>query len=288
MNIIMREIKINDAVRQKDDIAVSATKQPTFSTEKHKGFRTQITCKDDFGQTIFETENRLVLGGALFTLGKLFGVESPVKVDYLNDILGIANSGPAINETYPKNNVVCLFGVGTGGAGDSILSVHDVNVTEREILNPVPFRFTDELTAEEDQKYWFSHKDEDSGKTAYYLKKFEVEPQIKVLWDDSETDEDGTPVQTGVHTSTRTDEIETFVELTLRIDKKDLREWFEHNGEIEKARFNSIGLFTGILADNGEGNIDYKQVTMFSKFNIHNEMLALSKGMTITYRIYTT
>lgn len=284
----MRNIKVTDTIRQRDVVESSSTQNPIFEMNKHKGFRTQIDVRDDFGQLLFSTENRLVLGGALFTLEKLFGVPSPVKVDYLNDILGIATGGPNVTELYPKDTVVCLFGVGTGGAGDTITSVHDVSVTEREILEPIPFRYTDSLTSEEEEKYWFAHPDGDTGKTAYYLKKFELTPEIRVLWDDAENDEDGTPVQSGVHTSTRTDEIETFVELTLRIDKKDLREWFEHNGEIEKARFNTIGLFTGILSDVGDGKLDYKQVKMFSKFNIHNEMLALSKGLTITYRIYTT
>ncbi len=282
-----RILNIRDDVNTKDTYGLSVD-APAFELEQHKGFRTEIRGFDDFGNQMFKTENRLVLGGALFTLEKLFGVEAPVKVDYLNDIMNIGTGGPAINEIYPKETLVCLFGVGTGGAGDTITSVHDVSAKEREIFQPIPFRFTDSLTAEEDQKYWFAKADATTGKKAYYLKRFEVDPEISALWDDAEEDQDGTPVQTGVHTSARTDEIESFVELTLRIDKKDCREWFTHKGEIELARFNSIGLFTGILADAGDGKLEYKQVKLFSKFNIHNEMLALSKGMTIVYRIYTT
>lgn len=279
----MKTINVNDTLKQRDTIS-----SPNFSLEEHKGFRTEITAVDDFGNTLFTTENRLVLGGALFTLEKLFGVKAGVDVDYLNNILGIATGGPEITEIYPKNNVVCLFGLGTGGAGDTITSVYDVATKEREVFQPVPFRFTKTLTAEEQTKYYFGKPDAASGKTAYYLKKFESTPQIRALWDDGVNDQDGSPVQTGVHTSTRTEEIETFVEITLRVDKNDCREWFEANGQVEKARFNSIGLFTGVLADVGSGKMDYKQVKLFSKFNINNEMLTLSKGLTIIYRIYTT
>lgn len=282
----MQTIRINDNMKQRDKIVPASA--PNFSLDTHKGFRTEISAVDDFGNTLFTTENRLVLGGALFTLEKLFGVESPVVVDYLNNIMGIATTGTEITDIYPKETVVCLFGLGTGGAGDTITSVYDVATKEREIFQPIPFRYTTSLTAEEAQKYYFGRPDAESGKTAYYLKKFETEPQIKVLWADGVGDEDGTPVQTGVHDTTRTDEIETFVELTLRVDKNDCREWFEANGQIEQARFNSIGLFTGILSDLGDGTMDYKQVKLFSKFNINNEMLTLSKGLTIIYRIYTT
>lgn len=281
----MRTININDQLKQKDLSSLSA---PTFSLDEHKGFRTEIEAIDDFGNKLFTTSNRLVLGGALFTLEKLFGVKAGVNVDYVNDIMGIATGGPAVTEIYPKDNVVCLFGLGTGGAGDTITSVYDVSTKEREIFQPIPFRYTSTLTADEKAKYYFAKKDDASGKTAYYLKKFDMAPQIKVLWDDGVDDADGTPVQSGVHTSTRTDEIETFVELTLRVDKKDCREWFEANGQIEKTRFNSIGLFTGVLSDAGNGTMDFKQVKLFSKFNINNEMLTMSKGLTIIYRIYTT
>lgn len=280
-----KNIKINDHIKQSHKYSNSALAP---LVEEHRGFRTQITARDDFGQELFTTENRLVLGGALFTLEKLFGVKSPVKVDYLNDIMGVATGGPDITETYPKDTVVCLFGLGVGGAGDTITSVYDVTTKEREVFEPIPFRFSSSLTTEEEEKYWFANEDATSGKTAYYLKKFEVTPQIKVQWDDAVGDNDGTTVETGVHASTRTDEIESFVELTLRVEKNDCREWFESNGEIEKARFNSIGLYTGILSDVGDGKLDFKQVKLFSKFNINNEMLTLSKALTITYRIYTT
>ncbi len=282
-----KKIALKDSVSQRDKINVANPNVPSWDMNR-KDFRTRIMGVDDFGQTVFETENRLVLGGALFTLEKLFGVKAPIEVDYLNDILGIATGGPEITDRYPKENVVCLFGLGTGGAGDTIASVKDVSAKEREVFEPIPFRVTNNLTDEENQKYWFAAPDEEDGKTAYYLKRFEVVPSIGVNWADSDGDEDGTPVQSGVHESQRTEDIETYVDLVLRIDKKDCREWFEKNGEIERARFNSVGLFTGILSEVGGGAADYKQVSLFSKFNINNEMLDLSKGLTITYRIYTS
>lgn len=248
--------------------------------------RTQIIAYDEFGEVLFETTNQVVLGGALFTLEKVFGVESPLKVDYLNDIKNIANTGQEITEIYPKDTIVCLFGVGTGGCGDSYKSVKDVKFFEREIEDMIPFRVTNELPESLKSKYFF--KTQYQGKDAYYLKKFEYDPQIKVLWKDAEGDEDGSEVQTGVHGTQRNEAIESFVEITLRIEKEDIREYFDLNGEIEQTRINSIALFTGIPATLADGSTDYKQVKMFSKLNIPNEMLNVTKSFTLIYRIYAS
>ena len=76
--------------------------------------------------------------------------------------------------------------------------------------------------------------------------------------------------------------------MILKITKRDVREYFEINGDIETARINSIGLFTGIKQTLSDGTEDYKQVKLFSKLNIPNEMLVNNKDMTIIYRIYTS
>lgn len=276
-------LKLNDKMPARDTLAGSIpmghTKTPVLARTKIQGF-------DDFGNLLFETENQIVLGGALFILEKVFGVESPLYVDYLNNIMGIATDNP-VDEVYPKDTVVTLFGVGTGGCGDSIRSVKDVKFYEREIFDMIPFRVTDEeLTPSEQQKYWF--RKDMNGKTAFYLKKFEQDPEIKVLWKDAEGDEDGSEVESDVHETQRTEPIETFVEMVLKISKKDIREYFELHGDIEQTRVNSIGLFTGCLRTLSDGTQDFQQVKLFSKLNIPNEMLTLAKDLTLVYRIYTS
>jgi len=121
----------------------------------------------------------------------------------------------------------------------------------------------------------------------YYLKSFESKA-IKVLWKDVEGDEDGSEVEPGVHDTTRIEPIESFIELILKITKYDLKEWFELNGNIEQSRFNSVGLCTGIKSLLADGTYDYKQVKLFSKLNIGNELLQFAKDLTIIYRVYTS
>lgn len=263
---------------------------PKVISKQQKPLRTKVTGYlgdniNPFDEKIFDEENQIVIGGALFILEKVFGVEPNLYVDYLNNIMGIATDDMS-TDLYADTHV-CLFGVGVGGCGDSIRSVKDVNFVEREIFEMVPFRITDEdLNPSEQKKYFF--KMEKDNKTHYYLKTFEQQPVIKALWKDSDDqDEDGSEVEAGVHESTRTEPIETFVEMILKISKKDVRDYFELYGDIEQCRINSIGLFTGAKRNLADGTTDYQQVKLFSKLNIPNEMLTLKKDLTIVYRIYT-
>lgn len=284
-------IKLNDNINSTDKVAgapVNKVEPLRIDSVQGKVLKTKIIGLDTLtGDKLFEEENQIVLGGALFILEKVFNVPAPIHVDFLNDIMGICTNSP-IEEIYPRETGVCLFGVGTGGCGDASRSVVDVKYQEREIMDMIPFRITDEeLTGTDVNKYWFRRQEAD-GKTSYFLKSFEYEPEIKVLWKDGQEGEDGSEVSSGVHNSERTEPIETFVEMILKITKKDCREFFEINGDVEAARINSIGLFTGVLSTDENGKPEYKQVKLFSKLNIPNEMLVLSKDITIMYRIYTS
>ena len=283
-------LRLNDRVTSKDEIVTHENDNPTFEFKPHPLPRTKVIGYAEkngniFGEKLWEEENQITIGGALFILEKLFGVKAGLYIENLNNIMGIApNNQPT---DMPKDEIVCLFGVGVGGCGDSIRSVKEVKFTEREIVEMIPFRITDEeLTDVEQEKYWF--KQVIDNKTRYYLKTFETEPVIKSLWKDGEGDEDGSEVEANVHESGRTEPIETFVELILKITKKDIREYFEIYEDIELARVNSIGLFTGCKRIQPDGTKEFQQVKLFSKLNIPNEMLTLSKDLTIVYRIYTS
>lgn len=292
------DLKLQDSLKTSDDMGQS---------RKNGMFRTQVLAGYDafqdkngvtrFGQKIFEEENMIVLGGSLFTLEKVFGVKSGLTVEFLEDFLpGFKVSGETpLNEFYPKGTVTCLFGVGTGGCGESSTDVKDVKYYERGLVDMIPFRQSAEpLTSEEQQKYWFRKTVNVGGvdKVAYYLKTFESAPEIKVLWNDAEEYEDGSEVQNNVHetASSNTTSINTFIEITFKITAKDVREFFVDNGTVEQTRINTIGLFTGIKHNISTGPTvtDYRQVKMFSKLNFNNEMLVLPKDLTFVYRIFTS
>ena len=271
--------------------------------EKQKSpFRTEISAYDEFGDVLFTLEhNMVVLGGAITVLEKMWNIRSSLVIDTINNINQINPAVQSTTELLPQDDYVCLWGVGIGGSGDAFGSVRDVKYYEREIGQNgqtnefIPFRtVTTALEGEDVQKYTLS-KSVGTGFTAYYAKKFETEPFIRSLWRDGLEGEDGTEVTDGVHNTQRTEDIETFVEMHMKVDQNDIREWFEMNGNIEQARFNTIGLFTARLTANGSGGYNATNVKLFTKFNFDNEPLGAGlsstgsgKTVSIIYRIYAS
>lgn len=288
-------ILIKDRLSTADDASlILPVKEPTtfkthimIGTNPYVDARTGITY---LGEVLDEGTNQTVLGGSLYTLEKLFNVKASYDTGYLNDKMGIATGGPEVTTHYSKDHCVCLFGVGAGGAGDSSFTTYDVRYQQDNLDSIIPFRFTsDELNEIDSTKYWFRKKveTEEGTKTAYYLKRFESTPKTHTLWDDAEGDDDGTEIDANVSEYTGSMKMKTFIEIILKIDKKDLVEFYEYNGNIQQARFNTIGLFAGIPAQVSDGTMDYKQVMLFSAYNINNEMLNNAKDLTVLYRIYT-
>ena len=240
-------------------------------------------------QIVFEDDNEIVQGGSIFALEKIFNTPSSLQVAYLNDIMGIGQSGAQITERFPKSTAICLWNVGIGGCGDAYTDVTPILQQQRVIPGMIPFRVVDEPFqegTEEYEKYWFMKQTED-GKYAYYMKTFESEPVIRALWKDADDDEDGSPVVDTDYNSTKTTPIETFAQVTLKLTKYDLREYFELYDNIEYARFNTMGLCTGIKSTLVDGQEEYKQVMQVSGLAFSNEMLHMNKELNIIYRVYT-
>ena len=168
-----------------------------------------------------------------------------------------------------------MFGVGTGGAAENNSTVHDVKYHESDIKDMIPFRYTNAGLNGSDANKYFGRK-EVNGEIAYYLKRFDTEPQIRHLWKDGEEGEDGSEVDSTVFNTSRNEHIESFTEVLLTITKKDVKEWFKANGGIENTRINSIALFTGVYNSDDD---DYQMIKLFSKLNIPTEPLSLAKEL---------
>jgi hypothetical protein len=203
---------------------------------------------------------------------------------------------PTSESSATADDILIGWGVGIGGSGDAFSSRVEVKFQEREIGQNghsgqmIPFRVVSEPfdpTSVEAAKYWLRKK-RDDGFYEYYGKSFEADPIIKVLYQDGVDGEDGTEVEDDVYNTTRTDPIEVFLEMTLKITSKDIREYFERVGEIEMARFNTIALFTGRKTEISEGRNEYLNVKMFSKINIDNEPLQAAKELSVVYKLYVS
>lgn len=282
-------IHLNDKLGLKRDELFTGIKK------QNKTFRTSIDAVDQFGNVIFsKRQNNVVLNGSIYVLEKLLNVRSSLQVATLNDIMAINNTTTAFADTdkVPADHHVCLWGVGIGGAGDTIGSTKTVNFYEREIgskgnsTEMVPFRVVDAALTGTDATTYFFKKSLTNNKLGYYLKTFSSDPSIKVLWNDGTNGADGTEVTADVYNTDRTDTIEVFAEIILQLTKTDVREYFNTLGQIEKCRVNTIALCTGIKTEVSTGVYDYSNVKMFSKLNFNNEMLE-NKEITFRYRIYT-
>lgn len=256
-----------------------------------------VTGLSSLGETIAENDNVITLGGTLYALEKLFNVSADLNVSYLNEIYNVGTNGQFISEKYPKENCVCLWNVGIGGAGAAYTDVYPELQQFRELPggsdSRVPFRIVDSyFTAgtPEYEKYWLAQpmdQQKFGNKIGYYAKTFSKTPVIKALWKDAGTGEDGSPVTEGVHESTKDTPIETFAEVVLTLEVDELREYFELLGMPKHARFNTIGLCTGIKSTTEDMREEFKQVLQFSVLTFGNELLHMNKNLSIIYRVYS-
>lgn len=263
-------------------------------------FRTCITrlAYNEFGECIAEDEfhNETVLGGALTVLEKLWGVAAPLKIASINNLLGINDTVSLADSSASNEDTVCLWGVGIGGSGDAFTAVKQVHFYERELGQNghtdemIPFRVVSEPFSSTDPNYsqYYMMHQRDDGYFEYFLKKFEIDPIIKILWKDGAEGEDGSEVGDDVHNTSRTDDIEVFVEMHCKVDVKDIREYFEHLGMTQMTRINSLGLFTGRYTKLDDGRYDYTNVKLFSKLNFNNEALLNAKTILYKYRVYVS
>ena len=240
----------------------------------------------DLKEIVFEESNIVPIGGVQFAMEQIFGAKGSIEIPKLNDVMQIgaqeSNVTPSNGMPYPYGQRVCLFGVGTGGAAENNITVLKDKYNEYIIPDMIPFRFSSEELSEADRVKYFGKKEIDDV-TAYYLKKFDSEPVIRHVFKNGEDGEDGSEVDATYFNSATETGVSSFTESCLTINKKDIREWFKYNGNIEDSRVNTIGLFSAVY---DSANNDYANIQLFSKLNIPTEPLSLTKDMNIIYRVY--
>lgn len=245
-------------------------------------------CNDDgFGNPLLKKvgENTVVLGGAVLALEHLCNATATFKPATLNTIYSV-NSGIAGDNT---KSFISLFGVGTGGAGLDFGNVIAPDIKQREVANFIPLRAGESITGTTDaSKYFFKKLNPDGTTYSWYLKEFAEAPIIKSCWKDAvEEGAIGTEIAEEVYNSARTEGIETFAEFTLNLNVNDVREYFESIGELDMARYNTLGLFTGQKVDIGSGVYDYVNVRLFSVLSFDNKSVREKNSAIYKYMVYS-
>lgn len=319
MPVILKDtLPMTQSINELQEIAARKHGIPVFKGKlfKHEGTLDQNL--DKYGRPIFNfvNSNTVVIGGAITALQKLFYNSAEAK-----DPANISFMPKTLNEMFDVNaNVeygaleptIKLFGVGVGGCGLEFGTAYDPDfkMTNMGDLNSsmIPFRVSPTEVIEADASgknpanYFFRKKLQvGTGDEyyAWYLKEFSDIPKTKSLWQDTiDPNDDGAPVTT--LDTERNDLIECFGECVLTITEDDLREFYLLAGNLQNARFNQIGLYTGVkkLISGMEGTessgvsaepnayYDYVGVRLFSVVNFDNVSVKEPSNNVYIYRIY--
>jgi len=250
---------------------------------------------------------------------QMFGVKDSqidVPTVYSSDSIGIINSGNPSetydvpggtkNPLYRYGHYVQLFGIGITGTAENDVTIYKPDYRENGIkLSKVnadgltvtgtmlPFRFTQAVLNSQERLQYFGKKTNSDGVTGYYLKRFENDPVIKHIWKTGEDiiDEENevlVPSDSVWSNTAGLNTVESFTEFFLKINKKDVKEWFINIEQEDRTRINTLALFTGqyVKGSNPADYGDYRDVRLFSKLCINPEYLNLNKDLNIIYRVY--
>lgn len=230
-------------------------------------------------QILFRGTNKIILPGAAFTARAHFDLPRNEITPSYNTVLNLENS---VSERPSSTERCYLFCVGIDGCGRENSQVKEVNYAKWiETDSLVPFRYpliTEDLTTAQKQQYY--GRKVIGERAAYYFKTFETEPKL------IQRLEDGTMIDSNIYSYNNELEVETLVEVKLKVTEEDCRDWFINTVGINEARVNTISLCTAWLKSiDGVGY--YQDIRPLTKLNMPNEQLIeLSKGLDITYQIY--
>lgn len=237
----------------------------------------------DTGEVLFKGTNKVVIAGAAFTATKHFDIPRDEITPSYNDALGLENTVHEVPN--PLDIEKCyLFSVGIDGGGAEPSQVYPVKYAgwcAPEHLVPFRYQPANQDLPESLRDSYFGRKVYDlQGRVAYYFKAFDTDPIKKQQW------VDGTPINSEIYESQKTDEVETFVELRLKITKEDCREFFTCTTGINSAKINTISLLTAWPKEI-DGHIYYQDIRPLTKLNFPLESLIdLTKSIEIIYHLY--
>lgn len=234
-------------------------------------------------EIIFFGRNKVILPGAAFTARKHFAIPDEEITPSYNDALTLDNT---VHEAPPNEEAekVWLFSVGIDGGGAEPSQIYPVNYGKwciPELLVPFKYQPVTEDISDDLRDSYFGRRTYDAQKRiAYYFKAFDIDPTFHQQYID------GTPIDSTIYDSDKDDEIETYVELVLKITKEDCREYFTATTGPNTARINSIQLLTG-WAKTIDGHKYYQDIRPLTKLHFPLESLIdITKSIKIIYHLY--
>jgi len=242
---------------------------------------------DQFGNLLQKKSNIILLGGRRFILEKLFNIELPADRKVTLNQLYNTNTTESTDTTPGplKKKEVCLWGVGRGGSG---LTFGDVNIpAEKEfnLYDQIPMRYVsveNDLPDDVKKNYYLRvlygndgsivQDEEDAKYIAYYLKKFEADPELVINIGDNtyypNITEDNLPTDWDALIERK--DVEMYIQLRLKLSVNDVREFYIETESIDNARINELGIYFGYQPESATYS-DYNSIEDFSKLTFNNE-----------------
>lgn len=268
-------------------------------------FDTSIDIKNlETGEIIFKgLKNKVIISGSGLVARKLFDISNPEISPSYNTIFGDSMYTPDVDShnqeslngtTATKEEPkVVLFCCGIDGCGSENSQVYPVDYTKWIAPeNMIPFRYqvgTNDISDALREAYFGRTLINGGEYIAYYFKRFDNEPTLVQQYID------GTPVDNSIWSSVKTEEAETYIEITLKVTKEDMRDYFNATTGVDSSRINSLSLCYGYPVVVTEKNIEgkdvervyYKDIHPLTKLHFPNEALIdQTKGIEIIYHIY--
>ena len=271
---------INDTFSPKDSFNGAAVEGVGNITSKFTAGTLFQKVTDESGKEVLKklSDNSVVFGGAVVALEKLCGVKANFKPSSKNKILG--NVGKDADST-ASTATISLFGVGTGGSGLDFSSVKAPDMKQRDIIDPIPFRYGTTLTGADSTKYFLKkEKSGQPGTYEWYGKEFDSAPTIKSAWKNSIGGGSGTEITSEIYNNPSTEGIETYAEFHFSLNQYDIKEYFQATSGMNHARYNTFGFYIG----NKDGD-EYDNVRLFSVVTFKNRDVDIESS-SFVYRLY--
>lgn len=245
---------------------------------------TRVRIYDDYtGKLLNDGHNKVILSGAEFAVGKFFEALSRVEkiTPTYNDALGL-DENLNINATSPE--YMYLFCAGTSGCGKDPSQRYEAKYEEwTKPEDLIPFMYVDkDLDISDSLRNTYYGRRAAGNKIAYYFKK----PENMDNPDYIRQYLDGTPIDSSVYNSTRTDQIVTMVQLRLKYLKGEGRAFFRATTGIDTARVNTISLCTAWpkLID---GKVYYQAIRPATRYNFPSiPLIDPELGLDIKYDLF--
>lgn len=238
------------------------------------------------GEVVFKKRNKIILPGSNYTAALHFDIPIVHNTPTYNEVLNLENSiDQNLDQDIIRKQKICLFSVGMDGCGPDQHQVYDVNYgmwcRPKDL---VPFRVVsvdNDLPRAQRDKYYGRVKGYNDSKYIYYFKGFDAVPTFNQRYVS-----DGTLITKEVYNLNRSDEIVSYIELKMSVDKEDVLEHFALTLGKNHTKINTISL---LLANpiSIAGINYYQDIRPITKINFPNEPLVdIDKGLDITYQIY--